>query len=556
MKIENLLNPPLIPPERGIINMIYLETIFYIFGGLSVVIYGIGLLGKNVQKIMGEKLENVLKKAKEKPTVKGLLTGAAATSLVQSGSIIVLILMAFVSAGVMELGGAAGIMLGANIGATITAQLAACQFGIYFLPILIIGFLFYNFSQRKTHRYLGKAVFGLGILFLGIVLVIEGAELLQSNSRFLEILNQISSIPWLIILLAALLTIAIRSSSAAAVLIIALGVKEIINLDFAIFFILGINLGISLKMLVLAFHGKHYSGRIAASHFVFNFLGIIFFLAFFPFLKSFIVFSSSEIGRQIANAHTFFNLINAVILFPFIPFLVGKIDKFLPRRVIKESKLDYLDRRLIFTPSIALSQANWGVVRMSKIAYEMLEDCHEMIFENKTKLLKSVEENEDKIDVMTGAISNYLILVSQQSLSKKDSMKLYSLLHILTDIERMSDHILVIAQTVDKIGERKIKFSDQAFKDLTAVFGKIKIIQNLVIKTLKENKLSLAKEIMEHENKVDEIIKKVQNNHLERIEKGVCHAETGALFVVLLNNFERVGDHSDNIAYAVSDMFK
>ena len=396
----------------------------------------------------------------------------------------------------------------------------------------------------------------MGILFLGIVLVLEGAGLLQNNAGFLEALNRISSIPWLIILLAALLTVAIQSSSAAAVLIIALGVKEIVNLDFAIFFILGINLGISFKMLIFAYQGKHYSGRMAASHFVFNFLGMVIFLMLLPFLKSFIVFSSSEIGRQIANAHTFFNLISAIILFPFIPFLVSRIDKFLPQRVIKESKLDYLDKRLIFTPSIALSQANRGVVRMSKIVYEMMEDCHKMIFDGKSELLKSVENSEDGINIMTGKISNYLILVSQQSLSKKDSMKLYSLFHILTDIERMSDHILVIAQTADKISERKIKLSDQAMNELTAVFGKIKIIQNLVIKTLKENKLDLAREVMEHENKVDEIIKKVYSKHLERIEKGVCPAETGALFVILLNNFERVGDHSDNIAYAVSDMFK
>ena len=549
-------NGRLVHPKREIINMIYLETIFYILGGLVVVIYGIGLLGKNIQKIMGEELEKVLKKAKDKPTIKGLVAGAAVTSLVQSNSIIILILMAFVSAGVMELGGAAGIMLGANIGATITAQLAACQVGIYFLPILIIGFLFYNFNQRRIYKYFGKAVFGLGILFLGIVLVFEGADLLQGNANFLEALNLVSSIPCLVILLGALLTIAIQSGSAAAVLIIALGVKGIVNLDFAIFFILGINLGISLKMLIFAYQGKHYSGRMAASHFVFNFLGIIIFLTLFPFMKSFIIFSSSEIGRQIANTHTFFNLINAIILFPFVPFLVGRIDKLLPRRAVKESKLDYLDKRLIFTPSIALSQANRGVVRMSKITYEMLENCHEMIFNGKGELLKSVKENEDKINMMTDAISNYLILVSQQSLSKKDSMKLYSLFHILTDIERMSDHILVIAQTANKITEQKIKFSDQAFKNLTAVFGKIKMTQNLVIRTLKENKLSLAKEIMEHENKVDEIIKKVQNKHLERMKKNICSPEAGNFFVTLLNNFERVGDHSDNIAYAVSDMFK
>ena len=535
--------------------MIYLEIICYLLGGLAVVIYGIGLLGKNIQKILGERLEGILKKAGGKK-VSGVITGAAVASLVQSSSIIIIILMAFVSAGVITLSGAAGVMMGANIGTTITAQLAACQIGFYFLPILIAGFLFYTFSERRAYKYFGEALLGLGLLFLGINLVFEGADLLRDDSYFLNLFNGLNSFPYLIIFIAALLTVLLRSSSAVAVLIIALGVKEIVSLDFAIFFILGINLGVSFKILLFAFQGKHYSGRLAASHFVFNFLGVIIFLILFPFFKSFIIHSSSDIGRQIANAHTFFNIAGAVILFPLIPFLIGKTDKFLPARIIKESKLDYLDKRLIFTPSIALSQANRGAVRMARIASEMLEDCQEMIFNNKSELLRSVEENEDRIDVMTGKISNYLILISQQSLNKKDSMKLYSLLHILTDIERMCDHILIIAQTSEQINKRQIKFSDHASNELMAIFGKIKIIQNLVVKTLKENKLSLAKEITEHENKVDEIIKKVSAKHLERVEKGICSAESGEFFMALLNNFERIGDHADNVAYAVSDMFK
>jgi phosphate:Na+ symporter len=195
-------------------------------------------------------------------------------------------------------------------------------------------------------------------------------------------------------------------------------------------------------------------------------------------------------------------------------------------------------------------------VDMAKIACKMLENTRLIFFENKLELAEKVEKMEDDMDEMTGKISEYIVQISWQNLSKKDSMKIYSLMHIVTDLEHLADHLLTVSKLLVELKEKNIKFSEKADRELMAVFGKLKIMQNLVIKSLEEDNLKLAFEIIKHENKVDEIVKKSYSNHLERLRKGTCDFESGEYFVELLNNLERVGDHSDNIAYAVVDRFK
>jgi len=243
-------------------------------------------------------------------------------------------------------------------------------------------------------------------------------------------------------------------------------------------------------------------------------------------------------------------------LLPFIPLVVKLVEDYVPSGKIKKAKLSYLDKRLLYTPSVALNQANRAVMDMSKIAYEMLEDARLIFFKNKTELLRDVEEKEMEIDEMTGKISEYTIQVSQQNLDKKDSIKLYSLMHILTDIELDSDHILTVSELMIEVKNKNVEFSEKAVRELTAIFGKLKMMQNLTIKSLEEDNLNLAYEIIKHENKVDEIVKRAYNNHIERMNKGICSAENSKYFTELLNNLERIGDHSDNIAYAVADRFK
>lgn len=526
-----------------------------IAGGLSILLYGIHLLGANMQRVLGSKLEQIIKNYGKNPLT-GVFAGASVTGLIQSSGTIAMMLIGFISAGIMSLESAVPVLLGSSIGGTVTVQLASLKVGIYAMPILFIGFIFFTYFTNRVYRSLGKAAIGLGLLFLGMDFILSGTELLLRSQYSVVIYNLLSFNDPLAVFIAMLFTFVIQSASASSVLVLSLGSSEIIDLRTALFLILGVNLGASLKIVYLALRGKKFSPILSFMHLAFNFFGLAIFMFFFRYYYAFVAVSSENIAVQIANSHTLYNIVSTILFMPLVPFAVKMTEKYLPRAEGKKIGNSYLDKRLIYTPSIALDQVNKAVANMARINYEMLEDAKMMIFEERTDVLKKIQEMEDEIDELTGVISEYTMRISEQNLTKRDSMKLYSLMHILTDIEHMSDHILVLAETIFELKEKKIIFSEKAMRELTAIFGKLKMMQNLVIKSLEEENLELANEIMKHENKVDEIVKKSFSNHIERIKSGICTVEGGGYFAELLGNLERIGDHSDNIAYAVKDRFR
>jgi phosphate:Na+ symporter len=535
--------------------MTNLEIVFQIIGGIAILLYGIHLSGVSLQKMLGFRLEEILKKTDENP-VKGLAIGTGITSLIQSSGTTIIMLIGFISAGLLTLKGAVPVMLGANIGSTITVQLASFRLGLYALPILTAGVFIHIFCIRKIYKNFGEALIGFSFLFLGMNFIFTGTQSLSSNETAVVFFDVIGSSVILSIFIAAFFTVLLRSSSAITVLIVALGVSQIVELKQALFLIFGANLGSSFKIIYLTLTGRGFFGRIASLSLLFNCSGIFISLIFFKYFYYLVSATSDDIGRQIANAHTLYNIIAALVFVPFVPFILKLMNKYAPIKKVKNKELFYLNRKLLYTPSVALNQVNRAVVEMARISYEMLENSRLMFFEDKVRLFKKVEKDENKIDTMTEKISEYTTQISQQNLTKKDAMRLYSSMHILTDIEHLSDHILAISELIVNLKKENIKFSNKAVCELTAIFGKLKIMQNLVIKSLEEDNLQLAHEIIKHENKVDEIVKKAHDNHLERIDKRMCPLQNGKYFVELLNNLERIGDHYDNIAYAVVDRFR
>ncbi len=535
--------------------MIDLTIIFEIIGGLAILLYGIHLSGVSLQKIAGFRLEEILKKTSNNP-VKGLIIGTGITALIQSSGTTITMLIGFMNAGLLVFGGAIPVMLGANIGSTITTQMASLQIGLYAMPILTVGVIIHIFAVRKIKKNIGEAIIGFSFLFIGMYFVFNGMAFLSSDQASVNFINQFDSNKILYVFVLAFFTLLLQSSSATSVVVVALGVSQIIDLNAALYMILGVNLGSSLKVVSIDLRQKGFLTGIAVIHILFNIVGIIVFLIFFKYFDYLISLTSDDLGRQIANGHTFYNIINALMFLPFVPFIVKAINKYVPENLEKESELSYLSRKLLYTPSVALRQANRAVVDMAKITYEMLENSRLIFFESKVDLLEKVREYEDDVDKMTGKVSEYLAQISQQNLNKKDLLKLYSLMHITTDLEHLADHVLVVAELFEEVKEDKVIFSEKANRELNAIFGKLKIMQNLVIKSLAEDNPKLAYEIIRHENKVDEIVKKASSNHLERMNRGICTLENGKYFTDLLTKLERIGDHSDNIAYAVVDRFK
>lgn len=526
-------------------------------GGLALILYGIHLSGVNLQKILGSYLETALKRASSHP-LKGVAIGAGITALIHSSGTTTVMLIGLITGGFMSLNGAVPVMLGANIGSTVATQLASMRIGSYALAFLLVGVLVHVLAEKKINKRIGEAVIGFSFLFLGMNFLLLGVQEAATDTVFLRAMAALTDSPLRCLLAGALLTAFLRSASATSILAVTLGAAAVIELPTALLLILGINLGSSLKVLRLALRGKNFSGKLALIHLTFNLLSVAIFLLFFPVFYQVVATTAIDPGRQIANAHTLYNIFTAIVFLPFIPAVIALVEKISASdHTIKRSELFYLDKKLICTPSVSLNQVNRGAVEMAKTAYEMLEESRLIHFEGRLDNLGKVEQRESRIDDMTEKISEYTIQISQQNLSREDSLKLYSLMHVVADVEHLCDHILSLSQLFARLrGEADAKFTDKAQSELTAVYGKLRIMQNLVVKALDENNVKLAREIIEHENKVDEIIKKIGANHAERRQAGKCSATASKYFTDILYHLERIGDHYDNIAYAIIDRYR
>jgi phosphate:Na+ symporter len=537
--------------------MIEANIFLDIVGGISLILYGIHLSGINLQKILGSYSEKLLKKANSDP-LKGVAIGAGITALIHSSVTTTMMLIGLINGGFMELSGAIPVMLGANIGSTVATELASFQIREYALAFMIVGIWIHISTEKKIYKRIGEAIVGFGFLFLGMEFLFAGIDFLASNKIFVEIINLLAGSPLSAIFAGAFVTVILRSATATSILVVALGAASVINFPLALFMILGVNFGSSLKVIYLALKGKNFSGKIALIHLTFNSLGLLIFLIFFNYFYELAKMTSPDTGRQIANAHMLYNLLTALIFIPLVPLTVRIIEKISPPSgTIKKTELFYLDRKLICTPSVSLQEVNRGAVEMAKISYEMLEASKMIFFEERADLIAGIEESEDKIDHMTEKISEYMIQISQQNLDQGDTMKLYSLMRIVAEIEHLCDHIVAVSRIFTEIKKNKnIPFSPKSQSELSAVYGKLRIMQNLTIKSLEENNVKLAGEITEHENKVDEIIKKINASHINRLKNGECDKEAGKYFSKILYNLERIGDHYDNIAYGIIDRFR
>lgn len=538
--------------------MIGISNLFGIVGGLSLILYGIHLSGINLQKILGSYLEEVLKKAAGRP-LRGVAIGAAITGLIHSSGTTAVMLLGLITGGIISLNDAVPVMLGANIGSTLATQLASFHIGSYALLFLTAGVLVHLSARRKAKKRIGEALIGFSFLFLGMGLLFSEVASLSREPQFVAAVQDLlagSAVKTMII--GALASFLLQSATAASVLAVALAGSSAIGLAPALYLILGINLGSSLKVVGLALRGKNFSGKLALIHLVFNLFGMAVFLVFFPLYLDFAEWTAFDAGRQVANAHTFYNIVCALVFLPLVPFVARAVEKTsLRSKPLHKDQLSYLDPRLICTPSVSLEQVNRGIMEMARITRDMLEATREILFDGKMDNLHVVEEGERAIDEMTEKMTEYTIQISQQNLSHQDKLKLFSLMHMLADIEHLADHILVVANVFADYGrDGEALLTEKAERELMAVFGKLRIMQNLVIKSLGENNSKLAGEIIQHENKVDEIIKKIAANHQDRLDEGVCSPRAAKYFTETLYNLERVGDHYDNVAFAIIDRFR
>jgi len=526
-----------------------LSIVFGSIGGLALFLYGLTLLSKGLQKAAGDKLRVILEKLTNRP-IKGVFVGLIVTAIIQSSSITTVTLVGLLNSGLMNLEQGIGIILGSNIGTTVTAQIISLKIGTMFFPLIALGFFIFFFSKNEKYKYIGQIILGFGILFLGMHAMSSGLKPLRNDPFFINILASFSKVPVLGIIAGAVFTGIIQSSSATTGLVIAMGMDNIINLNSAISIILGANIGTCITVLIASIGSSLSAKRAAVSHLIFNTIGV---LLFFPFINQFagiVSLTSSNLPRQIANAHTIFNVIMAIIMLPAVGLLILLVKKVLPGEDIKIDKgARYLDENLLNTPSIAVGQAKKETLRMANIVKRMLQDSQEALFTRERKFILPVLKNEESVDALDNVIESYLTKISGGSLSKKQSKEVAILVHSISDIERIGDHAHNIAELAEYMRKEKLYFSKIALEELKRIFDTTEESYFKAIEVLDKKDEKLGQVVLDLEITVDNMQRELEKNHYQRLKEGTCQPEVGPIYVDIIRNLERISDHAHNIAY-------
>jgi len=532
----------------------YLKLVLEVLGGLALFIFGINRLSNSLQKITSNKLKSIINIVTKKSWA-SVLVGIFTTMLIQSSSATSVMTVGFVNAGLMTLRQAIGIVMGANIGTTITAQIISFKIDMLAYPILIIGFLLYFVAKRRRLKNIGMTIIGLGLLFLGMMIMKGALGPLKDNESFKTFLLVFSKNPFFGILAGLGLTVLLQSSSATIGLLIALGSQGLMPIEAAIPILIGDNIGTCSTALIASIGTTITAKRTAFSHLMFNIFGtIIFMLLLYVFgLQPLIVrWTGSSIPHQIANIHASFNIITTVLLFPLIGFFEKIVVKIFPGKdIIIQKNALYLDNLLIQTPPLALEQVRKEFIRITKIAHTMLGLSFERFDKNDTVLEEKILDRESAVDSITEDIIRYLTKISQKPLGNRLSNQLTNQLHIAYDIERTADHAESIMYLARVKEENKMIFSKGESEELKITFDKVNYMFKTLVAGIEDDSITKLKKCESIEAQIDDIVRDARTNHLSRLRKEESLPHSGVIFADIILHLERIGD----LLYAISKNF-
>ena len=533
------------------------SMIFGIIGGLGLFLYGMNLAGDGLRRAAGDRMRNILEVLTSTP-LKGVLVGMLVTAVMQSSSATTVMLVSFVNAGLMTLRQALGVIMGANIGTTITAQLIAFNLADYALPAIGIGFLIHMVARRKVWKSVGQIVLGFGILFLGLSLMSTSVIPLQDSPAFGKAMKTFGTNPVLGVLIGLVTTLVVQSSAATIGMLMALAISspDLVTLEVAIPILLGDNIGTCITAILSGIGASVTARRTAMAHLMFNVFGALIFLPFIgPFKWVVEAFTrSGDIQRQIANAHTLFNVANTVIWLPATGFLERVVSWLVPGEdTVVEIGPKYLDRRMLGTPPIALDLAVAETVRMGEIVQEMLDYSRKALTQGYTSQLDSdLESREQLIDDLNREVVLYLSMVAQSSLNEAESRRLAGLMHAVGDVERIGDVAEQLMFYAREKFDQGLTFSETAMKELEGVFDLAEQMLARGVVALRDNDMEAVEDVYNIHKKLDETTNMLRANHIGRLNEGKCVPGSGVIFVELMNSLERMGDLSVNLADAVS----
>ena len=538
-----------------------IANIVAMFGAIATFLFGMSTMTDGLEKLSSGRLEHILERLTSN-VFKGVLLGAVVTGLIQSSAATTVMCVGFVNAGIMKLEQTVGIIMGANIGTTVTAQLLrlgdidADNIVMMFLqpsflgPILaVVGIIFYMFIKGGHKRIVGQIVLGLGLLFIGMNTMSSAVEPLKDLPEFQSVFTAFSN-PLLGVAVGAAVTALLQSSSASMGILQAISTTGVVSFNIAMPLIMGQNIGTCITALISSVGASKNAKRTAMIHLFFNIIGSVFFLVVlyagnalfrFPFWEN-----TMDMG-SIANLHLAFNIACTALLLPFHRQLVKLVKAVVPGDA-EERELSVLDDRFLSSPSLALERAHDAVVQMSEFARDNYRLAVELIWKFDAKKLERLNETEVALDKLEGLLDNYLVKLTDRALTAEESTRVSELLHTLSDFERIGDYAVNVSESAVVLHDRNITFSPQARAELERLTAAVGETLDKTVACYQSRQRTLAVQVEPLEEVVDLIAATLKNRHVERLKAGECTIELGTQFLELLINLERMSDNCSNVA--------
>lgn len=526
-------------------------------GGLGLFLFGIRTMGDGLENAAGAKLKRMLEVLTGNRFL-AVLVGFVVTAIIQSSTATTVMVVGFVNAGMMSLAQAVGVIMGANIGTTVTSLLIALNFSSVAAASVLVGVILMLASKKTVVKNLGAIFTGFGLLFLGIDMMSDSMAPLRDSAGFMNFIVTVSESPLrplFGIILGIVMTAVLQSSSASVGVLQTLAMQGLVPLKFSVFVLFGQNIGTCLTALFSTVGAKKNSKRAAVIHLLFNLIGtgIFILIALLTPYVEWIEKLSPDPMAQIAISHIVFNIVSTVVMFPFAKALVKLSCLLVPGKDDSESEMHckFIDDRLLNTPPFAVMQVSKEVARMAKLARENFETSAHALINRSDKDLDKVMENEEIINYLNHHITSYLVKLNALDITDSDSDYIARVFHAINDIERVGDHAINLAEAAQhNIGEG-LKFSDPAREELNQLCGSVVTLLERSMAAFDNQSLSdnEAKELSDLEEHIDDLTLECQDSHIFRLNRKECNTEAGMLYLNTITDFERVGDHAINIAF-------
>ncbi len=530
-------------------------------GGLGLFLFGMHVMSEGIENAAGAKLRNILEIFTTN-RFSGMLVGVLFTGIIQSSSACTAMVVAFVNSGIMNLSQAYGVVLGANIGTTVTSQLVSFNLSEYAPVFALIGVIMIMFVKNSMAKKIGQILVGFGILFMGL----SGMKDAMSGVKEMPVIaNAFSSLsnPFLAVLLGFALTTVVQSSSVTVSIVLLLASQGLLALPICCYIILGCNIGACVTAILASLAGNKMAKRAALLHLIFNIIGSIIMYIIFIFGMDYVVkmlhaVSGDDLGRCVANAHTIFKIFQVIILFPFANLIIKIAYLIVPGEDEKvgyraKLQLEYIGGKNIFSPATAVIEVTKELERMAVLASENLNRSMNALITLDEEDIEEVYSVEENINFLNHEITNYLVKISQTSLPVEDAKMIGGLFHVVNDIERIGDHAENVVDAAKSRRENRIEFSAPALMEMGQMLDMVNTLIRFSIEMFKTSSEEHLHDILKLEDAIDEKERELQQKHIDRLTNNECTPEAGMVFSDVISGLERVADHATNIAFSVFD---